>query len=353
MASQGFITLSAGITLSFGANIGTCVTALLASIGKPREAIRAALVHVIFNVAGVLLWVGFIDQLAVLVTAISPTAEHLSGVERLAAETPRQIANAHSLFNVLNTVIFIGFTGTLARIVEALVPDLPLDHEEAPTTRYLDEELLATPALALSRVRLEIGELGKIVQDMLARIMPVLYQGSEEDLDAVSRCDDKADQIHRMILNYLGKITEQTLTEEKTREHMSLMAIANDLENIGDIIETQMTALGRRRIHESVEISEVTRKVINRLHKTVTTMVQEATDSVIEEDREASARVVASKHDINEMVDAATLHEARRLIAQEPNRLEAYTLEMDLIEKLKRIYYFAKRIAKANMQEEE
>ncbi|MEA2080056.1 MAG: Na/Pi symporter, partial [Pseudomonadota bacterium] len=73
MASQGFITLSAGIALAFGANIGTCVTALLASIGKPREAVRAALVHVLFNVCGVLLWLGFIPYLAQFVTWFSPT----------------------------------------------------------------------------------------------------------------------------------------------------------------------------------------------------------------------------------------------------------------------------------------
>ena len=74
MAGQGLISLETGIALAFGANVGTCVTALLASIGKPREAVRAAAVHVLFNVAGVLVWVGFIDQLAQLVTWISPTA---------------------------------------------------------------------------------------------------------------------------------------------------------------------------------------------------------------------------------------------------------------------------------------
>ncbi len=122
MASQGFITLPMGIALAFGANIGTCVTALLASIGKPREAVRAALVHVIFNVAGVLLWFGLIPYLAEFVTSISPSYPELQGSKRLAAEAPRQIANAHTIFNVANTLIFIWFTGQLARLVERLVP---------------------------------------------------------------------------------------------------------------------------------------------------------------------------------------------------------------------------------------
>jgi len=84
MASQGLITITGGIALVFGANIGTCATALLASIGKPRNALRASLIHILFNIFGVLLWVGFIDQLAILVTWMSPTAEGLSGAEKLA-----------------------------------------------------------------------------------------------------------------------------------------------------------------------------------------------------------------------------------------------------------------------------
>ncbi|MCU7810233.1 MAG: Na/Pi cotransporter family protein, partial [Candidatus Thiodiazotropha sp. (ex Notomyrtea botanica)] len=100
MASQGFITLPAGIALAFGANIGTCVTAMLAAIGKPREAIRAALVHVLFNVAGVLLWLAFIPNLAEVVMMISPVSSDLPEGARLAADTPRQIANAHTIFNL-------------------------------------------------------------------------------------------------------------------------------------------------------------------------------------------------------------------------------------------------------------
>ena len=349
MASQGFISLSAGITLSFGANIGTCVTAVLASIGKPREALRAAMVHVIFNVVGVLVWVGFIDQLAQFVTLFSPTADGLSGVEKLAAETPRQIANAHTIFNVANTFLFIGFTGVLARIVERLVPDKPLDEDKLPDSKYLDDALLATPSLALNRVRLEIGELGGIVEEMLTDIMPAFFQGDEHALDIVSKSDDKVDRIHGQILLYLGKISEESLSEKETRELMGLMAVANNLENIGDIVETHITALGRKRIQESVNISNATRKVINQLHESVLVMFKDAVYSVSEEDKELATRVIAAKQDINQQIEAAILHEAERLVAQEPNRLASYTLEMDVIEKLKRIYYFSKRVAKSGI----
>jgi len=157
MATQGFITLEAGIALAFGANIGTCVTAMLASIGKPREAVRAAVVHVLFNVFGVLLWLGLIPYLAEVVTWLSPAHPELSGTDKLAAEAPRQIANAHTVFNIMNTIIFIGFTGQFARLVEKLVPDKPLDESKVIKPKFLDAELLETPSLALDLARLEIA----------------------------------------------------------------------------------------------------------------------------------------------------------------------------------------------------
>ncbi len=107
LASQGFLTLEAGIALVFGANIGTCVTAFLASIGKPRAAVRAAMVHIMFNTTGVLLWISFIPYLADFIRSVSPVTEGLAGVATLKADTPRQVANAHTLFNVTNTLIFM------------------------------------------------------------------------------------------------------------------------------------------------------------------------------------------------------------------------------------------------------
>ena len=96
MAGQGLIGLEPAIALALGANIGTCVTAILASIGKPRDAVRTALAHALFNVAGVVMWIGFVSELADLARMISPVHSQLSGPDRTAAEIPRQIANIHT-----------------------------------------------------------------------------------------------------------------------------------------------------------------------------------------------------------------------------------------------------------------
>ncbi|MDH3934746.1 MAG: Na/Pi cotransporter family protein, partial [Gammaproteobacteria bacterium] len=224
MATQGFISLEAGIALAFGANIGTCITAMLAAIGKPREAVRAAVVHVLFNVFGVLLWVGLIPYLAEVVVWLSPAHPGLSGTDKLAAEAPRQIANAHTVFNIANTLIFIGFTSQFARLVEWLVPDKPIEEEIISQPKYLDEELLDTPSLALDRVRLEIGHMGKSVNEMVEQILPAVVSGKPLSLKEIAKIDNEVDILHGHIITYLGNISRKTLTDEQTQKLVGLMS---------------------------------------------------------------------------------------------------------------------------------
>ncbi len=352
MASQGFISLPAGIALAFGANIGTCVTALLASIGKPREALRAAVVHVLFNVLGVLLWLGFITHLANFVSWFSPTHPELMGVDRLAAETPRQIANAHTIFNIANTFIFIGFAGQFARFVEWAVPDKPIEEVMLAKPKYLDDELLETPSLALGRVRLEIGHVGGLVKDMLEDIMPAILSGNHSVLAEIAGMDDKVDALHGQIVTYLGKISQKTLSEMQTRELIGLMEAVNDLENIGDIIETDLVYLGNQRIKAGLTIGDRTRELLASMHEIAITSTQLATDAVMTENVDAAKEVIAMKEDLHRLTEWAAIHQADRLVVDEPNRLSCYTIEVDIIEKLKRIYYFSKRMSKTVVVDE-
>ncbi|MGB5834785.1 MAG: Na/Pi cotransporter family protein [Thiohalocapsa sp.] len=347
MASQGFVNLPTGIALAFGANIGTCVTALLASIGKPREAVRAAVVHILFNIAGVLVWVGLIGQLAEFVEWLSPKYPELAGAAQRAAEVPRQIANAHTIFNVANTLLFIGMAGQFARAAEWLVPDKPIG-EEALVVRakYLDDELLATPSLALDRVRLEMLHMGEGVQVMMERIMPAILSGNRQTLQEIERMDDDVDVLHAQIIAYLGKVSRLSLTERQTGELIKLMEAANDLKNIGDLIETNLIVLGHERIDQGVSISQPTREVLTNFHVAVNRAVNAAVQAVAQKNELAARTVTSMKQEIAQIADSAAVHQAQRLVAEEPNRIPAYTIEVDIIEKLKRIYYFAKRMAK-------
>uniref|UniRef100_UPI0026029B16 Na/Pi cotransporter family protein n=1 Tax=Accumulibacter sp. TaxID=2053492 RepID=UPI0026029B16 len=347
MAGQGFISLQAGIALAFGANIGTCATALLAVIGKPREAVRAALVHLTFNVVGVIIWLPFIGFIADLVTAISPTYPNLTGMARVAAETPRQIANAHTFFNVANTLIFIWFTTQFARLVEWLVPDKPLEEEAIIVrTRFLQDELLSTPSLALDQVRMEIMHMGETVNAMLHGIIPAIIKGDRAALESIRQMDDTVDILHAGIIDYLRKISKQAMGDEQTRELLQLMEAASNLENIGDIVETNLVVLGHDRIRDQIQVSAVTQQVLGDFQAAVSKAVAAAIEAVGQRNERSAQVVTGMKDEINRIADSAAAHEARRLVAEEPNRIAAYTLEIEIIEKQKRIYYFAKRMAK-------
>ena len=345
MASQGFITLPAGIALAFGANIGTCVTAMLASIGKPREAVRAALVHVFFNVAGVLVWLAFIPNLAEIVMLISPVSADLPEAARLAADTPRQIANAHTIFNIANTVLFIGFVGVFASVVEKLVPDKPL--EEAPITkpRYLDLELLETPSLALDMARLEISRAGNQVEVMLRDILDAILHADRPMLTQIREMDEKVDELHKHIVSYLGRLSRKTLSESQSASVLRLMSIINDLENMADLIERDMVNLGHKVSQEQLKISHETQRMLQHLHTQISQAVELSMRAVKMHDKGRADQVLGMRTTVEQLFEAASNHQATRLVADAPNRVSTYTLEVELVDKLQRIYHFAERIA--------
>jgi phosphate:Na+ symporter len=334
LAAQGLIPLEAGIALILGANIGTCITALLASLGKPRMALRAAVIHTGFNVGGVLIFLPFIGVLADVVTGIG-------------GGLPREIANAHTFFNVTNTVIFLTFLPAYVRLTERLVRDRPEKIEEEIKARYLDRELLRTPPLALDRARLELGRMADRLRDMLRDCLPTVLSGTRQGLTALEARDDEIDALHGHIVEYLGLISRQPLSDDASHELVGLMEAVNNLEAIGDIIETNMVSLGFSRIDNAITVSPGTRAVIGELHQAVQRGFDGAMIAAIQRNREATRRVSAMKEEINSLERAAASHQVERLVADEPNRVAAYRIETDLINNLKRIYYYSKRTARA------
>jgi phosphate:Na+ symporter len=354
LAMQGLITLEAGIALSFGANIGTCVTAFLASIGKPREALRVSTVHVLFNVVGVLLFLPFIEPFAKLIVNISPSApEGVTGMQAAAAILPRQVANAHTIFNVTCAVIFLPFVTYFARLVYRLIPDKPIEEEKEIQPKFLSDMLFQTPSLALDAARHEIKRMGKRVDLMSSGMMPAVLSGDKESLLVVRDMYQEVDVLHKHIVTYLAKVSQLQLNEHQTLKLTNIMAAVNELDHIGDLIEINMVELGLRRVYKGFKISEATKKVINTLHMVVSDALKAAIRSVVEEDIDFAYRVILMKDDMNKLSKQADLHQAERLVAADSGKFEAYSIEVDIIEKLKRIYYHSKRIAKSVIELEE
>ena len=350
MASQGLIALEPAIAIALGANVGTCITAGLASIGKPREAVRAAAVHTIFNVAGVIIWIGFVPQLAELAQLISPSQEQLSGTQRLAAETPRQLANIHTFFNVVNVFLFIPFTTQLARLVEWMIPDRPIRPDAAMLPKFLDRSFLSTPPIALEAARLEIRRLGKRVRVMFAAIMPTAITGSRNDLLMVREMDKVVDALHAAVIEYLGEISLSSLSKRQSRELMQLVETANDLEHVGDRIATGMVRSAMKRIEEEVKVSEQTALVLEDYHVRVSSALDDALKAVAKQKPKLARQVQQGKQEMTEQSRTIAEHALFRLTADEPNRLNTYVREMEFVEILDGIYKIVRRIARTQIK---
>lgn len=346
LASQGFLSLPAGIALIFGANIGTCFTAWLASLGKPAEAKRAVAVHVLFNTAGVAVWFFFIPPLAEAVTRISPESTHLSGNARLAADTPRQIANAHTIFNLANTLLFIGFTGPIAVFVTRLIPGKPCAGGVPYQPKHLDPSLLATPALALDATRMELSRMGAEVTQITRDALGTVIHGDGVAIRGLQRRDNEVDSMHSAILSYLGRLTRANLGAGQAELMNSYLATANYLENIADMVETNLMEAGRQRLNANLSISRETQAMLEQFHREVAHQVEHAVRALVTSDHALAGEVIRAKSAINKLSSEAEARLYRRLGADGPDRMMTFHLESELIEYLKRMYYFAKRIAK-------
>jgi phosphate:Na+ symporter len=349
LAGQGVMSLETAIAVALGANIGTCATAGLAVIGKPREAVRAAVVHALFNVAGVAIWIGFIPQLAEFVRAISPAPAEAAGALRAAAELPRQVANAHTIFNVANTLLFISFTTQIARLVEWLVPDRPLGAEEPLTPKYLDDNLISTPSMALDSARREIGRMGDYVGGMLERILPAALSSSRQGLSEVEVMDKPVDRLHRELIAYLGRISATSLSEENAQTLMNLVAMTNDLEHVADRIATDMTTSARKRLDERVVVKPEAAARITAYHAEVSRALRDAMTAVMTGDHELAATVRNMKHGVTDMANQISRERFGHIPGGAEASIRGYVREVELLEILDGIFKIARRIARTEL----
>ncbi len=346
MASQGLIGLESAIALTLGSNVGTCVTAGLASIGKPREAVRTAAVHILFNVTGAVLWIGLVPQLADLARWLSPVHNELSGLARLAAEAPRQIANVHTFFNLANALLFIGFTTQIARTVEWLIPDKPIRVNEELLPIFLDDSLLSTPSIALENVSREIARMGTYTRNIVDESMPLAITGTQIELRKIAAKDKIIDSLHHYIIEHLSLISSGDLTKEQSKRLVNLIQIANGLERIGDRIATDLVVSSIKRINENVIISAQTAKVLMKFHCEVVKALDSTLTAFANRDKKLAKNVRAMKGEVARMNKEITRHEIQRLTADAPNRIATYAREVEIVDIFDNIFRIIRRIAR-------
>ena len=264
LASGGSITLEAGIPLIFGANVGTCVTALLAGLNASREAKRVAIAHVTFNLLGVGLFCFWIPTFAEF---ISQTSDNI----------PRQIANAHTIFNILATVVFIPFTPLVAKLILKYFPDEEIDRDiSKPAVMHLDENTLETPAIAITNAQAEIrGVIGLLERVVGSVAMPFLsneslsdVENEEEDFEkGLQNRIEKITFLNNEISSYLIKINNQDLTDIQSKEVFTLVSVVNNVNSIKNSVGLRLHDLIIKKEMEEDGLSDSLLNEIESFHK--------------------------------------------------------------------------------------
>ncbi len=354
LSQQGLLTLNAGIPLIFGANVGTCITAGLASIGTSREAKRVALAHVLFKIGGVLLFIFWIPYFAEFVRLISPHSP-LEGMEKLAAETPRQIANAHTIFNISLAILFLPFTALFAKILDRYYPDKPEVKGLKPVILHLDYKQIAQPAMAINLAHAEISTMVQILNRMLkAAILPFLNGDSDQDikypqmslLEGLRMREGKIDYLEEKVTHYLIQISRQELDDEQAGQVYAMMSIVKDIESIGDILDKNMAPLIQKKQTLKASFSEEGKSEIKAYHTKVMKQISRLSAAFSELSFELAQKVMKKDIKYRALESEYRLAHFERIQREKQESIETHEIHMELMDLLKQINVYLANIAK-------
>jgi phosphate:Na+ symporter len=323
LASQGLLPLPGAIAVVLGANIGTCATALAASIGTTTEAKRVAVAHIAFKVLGAALIFPFVDPFTQLVAAS-------------ASDPARQIANAHTFFNVGISAIFLPFASLAARFITALVPDE--EQGDNPfKTRYLDERSLDQPALALGQAMREALRMADVVQGMLRDGITVFRSDDQELLEDVERRDDQADYLEREIKLFLTRLGGETMAADLSRREIALISFIGNLENIGDIIDKNLMELARKKLYHGRRFSQAGEAELIGFHSMIMKNLERAIAAFAANDRSLAQEVLDQRPVVRQRERELRESHLARLRAGLAESLETSEIHLDVLTNLKRI----------------
>jgi len=347
LAQQGLITLEAGIPVILGSNIGTCVTAGLASIGTAREAKRVALAHVLFNVGGVLLFLFWIPQLAEIVRSIAAT---------FSSGTARQVANAHTIFNVAVGLFFLPFIGLFSRLILRIMPDKARVKGLDPVTWHLDDSIISTPAIALQLASAEIARMAKLLGRMhRAAIIPFISNKPHRDkiypeqltlLQGIEMRERKINFLEERIRRYLLSISRQELVKGQGTEVNALISLLDSMERIGDVIIKQIVPLVKKKEHLGVDFSKEGKEELILYHEKLGKQLDRIKQMMTKMDVSLARKVKKKKSRYAHFDSRLRKHHLKRMLAMKEASVETHSIHMELMDALNQINIYSAEIAK-------
>ena len=336
LAFNGIVNWQSAIFITLGQNIGTCITAILSSIGANRTAKRAAVVHLLFNVVGTIIF----GIAMTVVFALNPVLANstISSVD---------ISIFHTTFNTINTIILFPFANLLVRASGFFVPEKKgEENEPAPDqemSRHLDARILETPSLAIEQIQHEIIAMGETVKKNLRLAADALLHNTEASAEQVYKNEKIINNMQKILTGYLVQINNHSLNEEQHLLVKNLFYSINDLERMGDHCENLAELADEKRKSGIVFSSEASQEMDNMIRS-----VEEAVDSAVsarkDHDMTLVRQVFRKEEEVDSLEEDLRENHMQRLADMECT-MENGVIFLDAVSNLERISDHAVNIA--------
>lgn len=344
LANQDLLPLPITLYIILGCNIGACATAMLASMTGKKDAKRAALIHLLFNIIGtVIIYIALFvagDQIVELIKSIS-------------ADNGRFVANAHTLIKIAQVIMLFPFTGWLVKMTYLIVlgEDQKVGYRESYQLKYIGDKVVFNPATAVVEVVKELERMASLAEENLNRAMNALITLDEEDIEEVYEVEKNINFLNHAITDYLVKINQTTLPIEDLNSLGALFHVVNDIERIGDHAENVADA-ARQRKEEGVSISKEAQKELGDMLEMVNKIIRYAVEMFAKSDETHMQEIITLEDQVDEKERELQKKHVERLTKGECSP-EAGMIFSDIVSGLERVADHATNIAFAITTEEE
>ena len=330
LASTGAIDITIALPILFGCNIGTCVTAILASIGTNKTAHKAALLHLMFNFIGTIIFIPFLGILG-------------NFVQNTSMDVSRQIANAHTVFNVVNTIVLLPFSSYMVKFVNKMIPCEDTVEKVGP--KYMDDILLETPVIAAGQVIKETIRMANKAKKNVELSMKAFVDNDEALMQKVYENEKIINILEESITTYLVKLSKCQLSDREKGIVASTFHIVTDIERIGDHAKN-IVDLAIEKSNRKLKYSKDALDELSAIYDTVMESLDIAIDSYVTRDVDKAKNIVEVENKINCYQKSYREKHIQRLYDGKCNAF-AGAIFLDLITDLERIGDHSTNIAES------
>ena len=331
LAAAGLVPFTAAIYIIMGQNIGTCVTAMMSSMGAKKNAKTAALMHLLFNITGTVIF----STIAIVFFEVVNAGVDYGFISQT------QISLVHTIFNIATTVLIFPISSLIIKLAKKISR---IDEaEQDRSVALLDDRMLETPALAIQSAMNEAVRMGEIVQESIDIVKDVLFTKRDEDIKALREDEDTVDKLCGSISNYVIKLSTLQISEQEHAETVKLLQVLSDVERVSDYCEN-IAEYAETMVEKKITFSDMGRQHLNEIMNEALASYTFALEAFKENNRDKALRVIEKETIVDDMEVKLRNQHIERLTNNECNT-EAGIIFLDMLVVLERISDHARNIA--------